>query len=483
MPRVFIKTYGCQMNERDSEQVARMFVEGGYTLVRNEREADVVLINTCSVRDQAEQKALGKMGMMGRCREARPHAVFGFMGCMAQSRGEELFERVPHLDLVAGTQKYHRVFAYVDRILRGRLERRMDEPALALTGGSVEDLEGAGHAGAPICDTAVEEGSQNTIRDHVLRSGGLPSAFVSIMQGCNMRCSFCIVPETRGRERSRPMAEVVEEVERLAASGTKEVTLLGQIVNLYGRTGMPRVAGKSPFVQLLEAVHEVEGIERIRFTSPHPIGYRGDLIAAFARLPKLCPHIHFPLQSGSDRILRAMRRPYKCAGFVEICEKMRAARPGLAITTDIIVGFPGETDRDFRATVDCVERLEFDNSFIFRYSKRRDTPAAAMDGQLPERVKEERNQELLRIQGGIASRKSAALIGTRQEVLCEGPSKTNRERPAGRTPHNRIVVFDGDPARLRGEIVEVEIAESTGFTLYGTAGAPAAREVSAAGLQ
>ena len=288
------------------------------------------------------------------------------------------------------------------------------------------------------------------------------------MQGCNMRCSFCIVPDTRGRERGRPISDVVREVEQLAQRGTREVTLLGQIVNLYGRTEFEKVNGKSPFVQLLEAVHEVEGIERIRFTSPHPIGYRDDLVEAFTYLPKLCSHIHFPMQSGSDRILKAMRRPYRNEKFITICEKMKAARDDLAITTDIIVGFPTETEEDFQATVDCVKRLQFDNSFIFRYSKRKDTPAAEMEGQIPERVKEERNQELLKLQGEIAIRKNAALIGTRQEILCTGPSKTNKERLSGRTTQNKIVIFDGDETRLTGEILEVEIEDSTGFTLFGT---------------
>jgi tRNA-2-methylthio-N6-dimethylallyladenosine synthase len=300
-------------------------------------------------------------------------------------------------------------------------------------------------------------------------AGVQASAFVSIMQGCNMRCSFCIVPDTRGKERGRPITEVVEEVKRLAGQGTREVTLLGQIVNLYGRTEFARVDGKSPFVQLLEAVHEVDGIERIRFTSPHPIGYRADLVKAFTYLPKLCSHIHFPMQSGSDRILKAMRRPYRNEKFVAICESMKAARPDLAITTDIIVGFPTETEEDFQATVDCVKLLQFDNSFIFRYSKRKDTPAAEMEGQLPERVKEERNQELLRLQSEIAMRKNGALIGTRQEVLCVGPSKTNKARLSGRTPQHKIVIFDGDAERMTGEIFEVDIEDSTGFTLYGTA--------------
>jgi tRNA-2-methylthio-N6-dimethylallyladenosine synthase len=455
MPKVYIKTYGCQMNERDSEQVANMFTERGYTLTNQENEADAVLINTCSVRDQAEQKAVGKMGSLVYAGRERRHVVYGFMGCMAQSRGEELFKQVPGIDLVVGTQKYHKVFDYVDGILRQRQEQRMDEPGFSMKGHSV-------------CDIAEEEGSQNTIRDHLPRTRK-PSAFVSIMQGCNMRCSFCIVPDTRGRERSRPIPEIVEEIHRLCDQGVREVTLLGQIVNLYGRTEFPKVAGKSPFVQLLEAVHDVPGIDRIRFTSPHPIGYRDDLVAAFTYLPKLCPHIHFPMQSGSDRMLREMRRPYKNAQFVEICEKMKAARPGLAITTDIIVGFPGETEDDFQATIDTVERLQFDNAFVFRYSKRRNTPAAGMEGQISEDEKESRNQRLLDVVNRIARAKNQALVGTRQQVLCEGPSKTKAHRLTGRTPHHKIVVFDGDPERLTGELLDIQIEESGGFTLFGTA--------------
>jgi tRNA-2-methylthio-N6-dimethylallyladenosine synthase len=454
MPKVFIRTYGCQMNERDSEQVAQMFTEGGYTVTDHESDADAILVNTCSVRDQAEQKALGKMGVMGQYRRQKPHVVYGFMGCMAQSRGQELFQRIPHLDVVVGTQKYHKVFEYVDTILRRRLERRMDELELSLTGES-------------ICDVEEETGSQNTIRDH-LPKDLQASAFVSIMQGCNMRCSFCIVPDTRGKERGRPIPEIVEEVRSLVAHGVKEVTLLGQIVNLYGRTEFEKVDGKSPFVQLLEAVHAIEGLERIRFTSPHPIGYRDDLVAAFTYLPKLCSHIHFPMQSGSDRILKLMRRPYKNEKFIEICEKMKAARPGIAITTDIIVGFPGETEEDFQATIETVKRLEFDNAFVFRYSQRKDTPAAEMEEQLPERVKEDRNQRLLDVVNELAKAKNQAAVGTIQQVLCEGPSKTNKQRLTGRTPQNKIVIFEGDAHKLTGQILNLKIEESTGFTLYGT---------------
>ncbi len=454
MPKVYIKTYGCQMNERDSEQVALMFRDGGYTLTAHEHDADAILINTCSVRDQAEQKALGKMRSMIHYGRDRKHVVYGFMGCMAQSRSESLFKSVPNLDVVVGTQKYHKVFSYVDSILQRRLAMRMDDPSYSLRGVSV-------------CDTAEEEGSQNTIRDHIPKSAEA-STFVSIMQGCNMRCSFCIVPDTRGKERGRPIPDILAEVRHLADQGVKEITLLGQIVNLYGRGEFPRVDGKSPFVQLLEAVHDVPGIQRIRFTSPHPIGYRDDLIAAFTYLPKLCSHIHFPLQSGSDRILQAMRRPYKNARFIEICEKMLTARPGLALTTDIIVGFPGESEADFLATLATVEHLQFDNAFVFRYSPRRNTPAASMPDQLTELEKESRNQRLLEVVNRIAISKNSALVGTRQQVLCEGPSKTNAARLSGRTSQNKIVIFDGDAQLLTGQLLDIQIEESGGFSLFGT---------------
>lgn len=454
MPKVYLRTYGCQMNERDSEQVALMFTEGGYTVTSNENEADAILINTCSVRDQAEQKAIGKMGHMMNASRERKHVVYGFMGCMAQSRGKELFKEVPSLDVVVGTQKYHKVFDYVDTILKQRLEARMDDPSHSLRGHNV-------------CDTAEEDGSQNTIRDHLDKKHEA-SAFVSIMQGCNMRCTFCIVPDTRGKERGRPIAEIVGEVKHLAANGVREITLLGQIVNLYGRTEFPRIDNKSPFVQLLEAVHAIDGIERIRFTSPHPIGYRDDLIEAFTYLPKICSHIHFPMQSGSDRILKAMRRPYKNEKFIEICEKMKAARPGIAITTDIIVGFPGETEEDFLATIATCEHLQFDNAFVFRYSKRRNTPAAEMEDQLSEAEKEHRNQRLLEVIDRHAKEKHAVLVGTRQQVLCEGPSKNNPTTLSGRTSQNKIVIFNGDASRLTGQLLDIQIEQSTGFTLYGT---------------
>lgn len=436
------------MNERDSEQVAQMFVEKGFTVTPEVTDADVVLMNTCSVRDQAEQKAIGRMNHLAKNRRKNPNIVYGFMGCMAQSRGEELLKQSPHVDLVVGTQKYHRVVDHVVDLIKAKEESEMD------------DLRRS------IVDIEEEEESQNTIRDHVEKEHGV-SEFVSIMQGCNMKCTFCIVPYTRGPERARPIEEIVEECRILGTQGVREVTLLGQIVNLYGRHEFPKVDGKSPFVQLLEAVHELDDIKRIRFTSPHPIGYKEDVIEAFTYLPKLVNHVHFPMQSGSDRILKRMHRPYKSQRFIDICDKMKEARPGIAISTDIIVGFPGETEEDYLETKKAVEHVQFDQAFVFRYSQRKDTPAAEMEGQLPERVKEERNQDLLKLVNEIVERKNHAHVGETHEVLCEGPSRYNKERLSGRTSTNRIVIFDGDADRMAGEVFDVKINECTGHTLYG----------------
>ncbi|HET9800787.1 MAG TPA: tRNA (N6-isopentenyl adenosine(37)-C2)-methylthiotransferase MiaB, partial [Chthoniobacterales bacterium] len=340
MPKFFIKTYGCQMNERDSEQVAHSLTERGYERAASELDADVVLLNTCSVRDMADQKALGKMGMLGRIAKERPHVVFGFLGCMAQARGESLLRNLPHVDLVVGTQKFHRVADYVENLRQRKGTREMDDPRFS------------------IIDIDEEAGSQSTIYEQQL-APKQATAFVSIMQGCNMHCTFCIVPQTRGAERSRTIDEIVDEVRSLVLRGVKEVTLLGQIVNLYGRHEFPKFDNKSPFVQLLDAVHEVEGLERLRFTSPHPIGFREDLIDAYRRLPKLVDHLHLPVQSGSNRILKAMHRTYTAEKYLDLVRRARDARPGIAITTDIIVGFPGETEEDFRQTCDLVEAVQF----------------------------------------------------------------------------------------------------------------------------
>ena len=464
VPKFFIKTYGCQMNERDSEQVAHSLIARGYERVSCETEADVVLLNTCSVRDMAEQKALGKMGMLGRMAKRQPGTVFGFLGCMAQARGAELLKQIPHLDLVVGTQKFHRVGDYVDDLVA---RKRVSLAAVVERSlNRMDDLRFS------IVDVEEETGSQSTIRDQSL-APKQATAFVSIMQGCNMHCTFCIVPRTRGAERSRTIAEIVSEVRALVADGIKEVTLLGQIVNLYGRHEFPAVAAvagrgrrMSPFVQLLEAVSAIDGLERLRFTSPHPIGFRDDLIDAMSRLPKLAEHVHLPLQSGSNRILRAMHRIYTAEKYAQLVGKIRAARPGIAITTDIIVGFPGETDSDYKATRDLVEQLQFDNGFVFRYSPRRETPAATMLDQIDESIKEARNQDLLGIINASARCANERLVATHVEVLCEGPSKTNPARLMGRTRTNKVVVFEAEENRI-GKIFDVAIERANGFSLYG----------------
>ena len=445
MPSVYIKTYGCQMNVRDSEQVARDLASRGYDVVESEERADVVLLNTCSVRDMAEQKAIGKMRTLEGRKKHRQHQVIGFLGCMAQSRGASILEELPEVDLVLGTQKFHEAGRYIDDILQNRRD------------GSRDLIN-------RVVDVAEETGSQNTIRDHLLAPRQV-SAFVSIMQGCNMHCTFCIVPSTRGAERSRPIAEIVAEVESLVRQGVKEVTLLGQIVNLFGRHEFPVIAGQTPFAQLLRAVCAVPGIERVRFTSPHPVGFKDDVIACFRDLPPLCEHVHMPLQSGSDRILKAMHRAYTRDKYLRLVEKLRAAQPGIAFTTDIIVGFPGETDDDFRATCDLVREVNFDNAFIFRYSPRRDTPAATMDGQLSEDVKMERNQELLRILDEIADARVKTLLGHEDEILVEGESRTSDARFQGRTRTNRLVLIEANE-RWRGQLLPVRLTESTGFTYY-----------------
>jgi tRNA-2-methylthio-N6-dimethylallyladenosine synthase len=492
MPSVFIKTYGCQMNERDSEAVAAQLVAKGYSLAKSEINADVVLLNTCSVRDAAEQKAINKMkNLVGNAKKDRPDQILGYIGCMAQSRGKELIEKLPDVDLVIGTQKFHRTADYLDEIISGKRTK--------------------------IVDVDAEAKSEATIREHLLNGSAKTSvsAFVSIMQGCNQYCTFCIVPYTRGEERSRTIDDIVAECRELVARGVREITLLGQIVTSFGKRGgvaagilpavepgvppggknvthttsidsskavailsanpagkmPPSTAGRmpattSPFVQLLDAVHEIDGLERIRFTSPHPKGYGDDLVEAYARLPKLCESAHIPLQSGSDRILKLMHRGYTREKFLGIVEKLRRAKPGIGITTDIIVGFPGETEEDFELTLALALEVQFDNAYIFKYSQRRDTPAAAMPNQVPQEIREERNHRLLELVNEIAARKYDGFIGRQVEILVEGPSKKNAARYTGRTRCNRIVLFDGS-ARHQGQLMDVKIERTGSFTLYG----------------
>ncbi len=464
MPSVYIKTYGCQMNERDSEAVAAQLVAKGYALAPSEATADVILLNTCSVRDNAEQTAINKMeNLAGQFRERRPDVVLGFMGCMAQSRGKELIDRLPDVDLVLGTQKFHRAAEYLDELLAGRRDK--------------------------IVDTAEEQGSEATIREHLLNGKGTKAAtaFVSIMQGCNQYCTFCIVPYTRGEERSRTIPDIVAECRSLVAGGVREITLLGQIVTSYGKRRpltpslspsdgervakpgegfVPTKAGKSAFVQLIEAVHEIEGLERIRFTSPHPKGYGDDLVEAYTRLPKLCESAHLPVQSGSDRVLKLMHRGYTRERYLEIIRKLRAARPEIGLCTDIIVGFPGETEEDFEQTCSLVREVGFDQAYIFKYSQRKDTPAATMPDQLSQEVIEDRHARLFDCINEVGREKHSAFVGRTVQILVEGTSKKNDSRLTGRTRCNKIVVFEG-VERHRNQLMDLKITRASNFTLYG----------------
>lgn len=430
------------MNERDSEAVAARFLAQGYTLAASEAVADVVLLNTCSVRDQAEQKAIGKMSAVAaQVRKHRPGTVLGYLGCMAQSRGEQLLGQ--GVSLVLGTQKLHRAPEYVEALR-------------------------AGHQTA-VCEVGEETGSEAQIRDHVLALSGQPpaaTAYVSIMQGCNQHCTFCIVPQTRGEERSRGIEDLVTEVGGLVNRGIREVTLLGQIVTSYGRRLISERDGLSPFVQLLEAVDAVDGLERIRFTSPHPKGYGDDLVEAYGRLPKLCANAHLPAQSGSDRILKLMHRGYSRDRYLEIVAKLRAVRPAIGLGTDLIVGFPGETEEDLQATMNLVREVQFDNAYVFKYSPRRNTRAVDLPDQVAPEVIEERHARLLTLVNDIAAERSAAFVGQTVRVLVEGPSRKNPARLEGRTACNRIVVFEGSPRHL-GQLMDVRVVRASAFTLYG----------------
>ena len=433
------------MNERDSQAVAALLRNKGYSIVEEEATADVILLNTCSVREQAEQKAIGKAGYITAKKRKKPNLILGIMGCMAQNKGDSLVDTLPDLDLVIGTQKFHRVPDHLDHM--------------------IASMNGLGPKPETIIDIEEEAGSQNTLKSH-MDDRQIVSALVSIMQGCNMKRSYCIVPKTRGAERARPMNEIVDEIQGLADKGTKEVTLLGQIVNQYAVREFPFVDKKSPFVQLLEKVNAIEGIERIRFTSPHPVGFKDDLIECYQRLPKLCEYLHFPMQSGSNEILKAMRRPYSIEKFRQIIEKLREIRPDIYISTDIIVGFPGETDEDFEATRSAFEAIGFDMAYIFKYSVRPGTTAEPAGDPISKETKEARNQILLDILSRSSLARNQSLVGTTQEVLLEGKAKRGKNMFIGRTRGYRKVIVSASE-RLIGELVDVHITDATVSSLSG----------------
>ena len=440
----FIHTYGCQMNVRDSDAVAAELVAAGHTPATDEESADLVVVNTCSVRGKAEDKAIGKLGLLCASKRERPGLVVGAMGCMAQRLGDAIFERVKGLDFSVGSRAARRIPEILRTIASG--SSRIWFP------GELADFDVPhGHLACGV------------------------SAFVTVLLGCNRRCSYCIVPDVRGPEHSRPAEEVVEEVRGLVARGVKEVTLLGQSVLRYGRQGdpvwpAPAPAGAAftePFPRLLEALSGIDGLHRIRFTSGHPAGCTEELARAFRDLPPVCHHIHLPVQSGSDRILKAMRRGYTAEEYLIALERMRTYVPDVAVTTDIIVGFPGETEEDFEATRELMRAARFDNSFVFKYSPRPGTPSAQLPDDVTQEEKDRRNKVLLADQDILGIGNNDAWVGREVEVLVEGPSLRNKDRWSGRSGQNKIVVFQPAEGVDVGDLATVLVNRANPQTLFG----------------
>jgi tRNA-2-methylthio-N6-dimethylallyladenosine synthase len=432
MRRYHVTTFGCQMNEHDSERIKGMLESLGYAESDTRSDADLILFNTCSIREAADSRFVAHLGEAKRLKREDPHRVIGVGGCWAQSVKEEVFERFPFVDVAFGPGQVHKLAEFLT--------------SDSITAQGFFEFEGfTGHLPA------------KRARDF--------QGWVQISVGCNSVCSYCIVPSTRGREVSRRPAELVEEIHRLAADGVCEVTLLGQNVNSYGRD-LPR-ADRITFSELLRAVDTVPGIERIRYTSPHPKDMREDVIRAHAELAALCEHIHLPLQSGSTRVLKRMRRTYGRERYLDRVALIREHVPDCALTTDIIVGFPGETDADFEQTLEVAEEVGFDGAFTFIYSPRRETEAATLPEQVPHEVKVARMERLVEVVQRRARERAQRFVGRTLEVLVEGPSRTDPSRLRGRSRHNKVVNFSGLGAP--GELVEVQITGATSQTLSGEA--------------
>lgn len=428
-----IITYGCQMNKSDSEVLTTLLTGEGFSYIDKFDQADILILNTCSVRDTAERKVLGRLERLKKLKEKRPDMIIGVCGCMAQSWEGALIEKFPHVDFVLGTSRLAELPNIIKLICDGK--RR------------VVDTE----------DIAPDNDLIPTVREsHV-------TAWVTIMHGCDNFCSYCIVPYVRGRERSRSVSSILQEIEQLDDAGYKEVTLLGQNVNSYGNDRGEGV----DFADLLKLINDrTRNIKRIRFTTSHPKDVSPKLIDAVAYLPKVCKHFHLPAQSGSNRVLQLMNRGYTREHYISIVDKLREKVPGISITTDLIVGFPGETEEDFQDTLDLVKRIEFDVAFCFRYSPRRGTPAASLNNQLPENLKLRRLYELLKIQDDISIAKNRAMIGTVEEILVEGHNPKDESQLSGRTDTNKIVFFEGDSS-LIGQFVNVKIIDSGNYSLRG----------------
>lgn len=436
-PKVCIVTFGCQMNKLDSQLLRGELRREGFELEEEPGRADVVLYNTCSVREHAENRVFSHLGTHRRRASAGERFVLGVIGCMAQRLGVEIVRRFDFVDLVCGTRAFLRVPGHLRHILAG--------------GGTVVDVE--------------DESPVRFERQGAMRCGA-HQAYVSVMRGCDNFCSYCIVPYVRGREVSRPAAEVVDEVRRLVDGGVREVTLLGQNVNSYRRDGH-RLA------DLLGVVNEVDGLWRVRFVTSHPVDMSDDVLWAVAELEKVCEHLHVPAQAGSDRVLRRMRRRYSRAEYLSMVERAREIAPGVALAGDFIVGFPGEAARDFEQTLSLLSRVRYQQAFIFKYSPRPGTRAARWPDDVPQGLKSERHQRLLAAQKAIDEERRRAMIGREVDVLVEGVSKQDESRLCGRTRGNDIVVFPGDAA-LSGTLQRVRITDATTLTLFGEVSNPGA---------
>ncbi len=433
--RVYIDTFGCQMNQHDSQRMVSMMAAEGYLPTDTPDDADLIIINSCSVREKAEHKLLSRAGQMKTVKRERPNTILALGGCVAQQEGRALLRRVQHADIVFGPDHLARLPELIREVREKKV--RLQE---------TEFLERKEYKFPQISAKAPQE----------------MSAFVSVMKGCDKFCTFCIVPFTRGREVSRPAAEIVDEVRRLADNGTKEVVLLGQTVNSYGRI---KRDGHIPFHELLYRVAEVPGIERLRFTSPHPSDFSDEQIHAFRDLPQLCPHMHLPVQSGSTRVLQHMRRGYTREEYLEIVQRLHDVAPDVALTTDIIVGFPGETQEDFEQTLSLMEEVRFQGAFSFAYSERVGTRALKIEPAVDAQVRFDRLRALQNLQEQITQSWLQTMVGNRYSVLIEGPSKTDATRSTGRTGQNRPVHVDG--SYEPGQFLEVEIIEAYKHSLLG----------------
>lgn len=442
MKKVFVKTQGCQMNEYDSEKMLDVLDhECGMQTTLDETEADVLLLNTCSIREKAQEKVFSQLGLWRKLKEKNPNLLIGVGGCVASQEGEALAKRSKQVDVVFGPQTIHRLPQLFDQAQKNRSSNNKK----AVVDISFPEIEKFDCLPKPRADG--------------------PTAFVSIMEGCSKYCTYCVVPYTRGEEFSRPLVDVMNEIEELARQGVREITLLGQNVNGY--RGLDESNDIVDFSLLVYFVSKVEGIERIRYTSSHPIEFSDNLINAYAEVPELVSHVHLPVQSGSDRVLAAMKRGHTALEFKSIVKKLRKSRPGVSISSDFIVGFPGETDKDFEDTMKFVEEIGFDQSYSFIYSRRPGTPAASLEDDVLPEVKKDRLRRFQQLVNRMASEYSNAMLDTEQVVLVEGLSKKSDQEFAGRTENNRVVNFKA-PEDIIGKFVRVNITEIFSNSLRGS---------------